>query len=183
MAKPDLVSLKTQARERAMLYTFEQMYRHQLRYQPKEFKDSFGIGDDDVAAIKAWQRDCDYTHRLVVVTLPKDVDLLWARTVAIKASSKVYIKNCVVSFELGEDDNNPHYNFLFEKSVEWLARSRIIDEFSKTFKVSKNFVDVTMLQSDDANTRADEYIRKEEIWIFDKRQKKCGKPHVTSHKK
>lgn len=173
MSKPDKVSLKQLARDRAMLYTWEQMYRHRMRYQPRDYATFFDLSDSEVKEIEDHYKAVDFPARLVVVNLPKDVDLEWAKARAVKCSSKCYMSETVVTFELGESETHPHYNFLFLSTVEWLAKSRIIREFSSSFKVDQSFVNVTHLTKDDYQ-KTHSYITKEDIWTLDKRTKKLS---------
>jgi len=171
MSQSDFVRLNTTAKERAVVYVLEQMYRHQMRYQPKDHQEKFDLPDYIVQELEEHYRDVDKTCRLVVVNLSQDYDLSEAKKIAMKCSSKCYVDDCLVTFEMGDSGDHPHYNFLFKSSVEWLARSRLIFEFSRSFKIAKNFVKVRELSLQDYNYKCADYIKKEGIWSIDKRVK------------
>lgn len=167
-----VAQLKHDAKCDAIKKVFTEMYRNQMRYEPLKYQSFFGLSDDDVADLKTHYDAVDYSGRLVVVNLPNDVDSMAYHKKAIKASSKVYMSEVLVTFELGENGKHPHYNFLFLKNVEWLAKSRIIANFANTFGIAQNYVNVTELTYGDFMYEVDTYIQKENLWKLDKRSKK-----------
>lgn len=189
MSHSDNLHLKNQAKERAMLHVWEQMYRAKMRYEPREYAHTFGLTESEVSELEDHFVDVDFPARLVVVNLPPDADLDEAKKAAVRCSSKCYVSEVVVTFELAESGDHPHYNFLFLSNVSWLAESRIRREFAQSFGIDyhhpkiKNIVHVTNLTFDDFNYKVEEYVSKENIWKMDKRSQKCKKPHVGIPKK
>jgi len=169
--------LKQQARNDAVKNVFYNIYRSQCRYEPKQYKGFFGLSDEDVSLIETYNQDTEYPLVLLTVNLPLDFFLNKLGTTgmklnanhatAIKATRKIWIDECLVSFELGKEGDHPHYHYLLTKSREWVAKSRMIDEFAKTFKVEKNFIDVKLYKISQLQ-KIIKYVKKEEIWNYGK---------------
>jgi len=167
-ARSDNIMLKIAARDKAYENVFYNIYRHQMRYTPVEYMEKLGLSEGDCEEIQNFNNKEDrqlQKLRQVTVGLPEDYfdHPEWYKARAIKVMNKCYIGSCLLTFELGETENHPHYNYLFESNTKWLAKSRIIDEFSRSFQVEKNYIDVK-----EKNLSAwhdiEKYIKKEDIW-------------------
>lgn len=169
--RPLTRELKQLAKDDAIRQVFRQMYVHKMRYEPRQHKEFFNLTDLDVADLERHFEECQYPARLVVVNLPTTPE---SHKKAIKASSKVFMDEVLVTYELGSEGKHPHYNFLFMKNVEWLALSLIVSGFANTFGVAKNYIDVTELTIGDYERTA-KYIEKENLWKLDKRSENSKK--------
>lgn len=172
------VHIKAQAKAKAIENVFYNIYRHQMRYEPIQYQDEFGLTDEDVSLILKHNTETEYPLIMITINFK---DLADMPTVAgpsgkidhrraIRASRKIWIKECLVGFELGKEGNHPHYHFLLSKSREWVARSRMVQEFSNTFKDTPHSVDIKYYQSGELSKMA-KYVMKEDIWIYGKIEK------------
>lgn len=144
---------KQVAQDRAVIWQYEQIYRHKMRYDPRSVQDELELTEEDIQDINSYYKqdeESQMTYRAVTVSLSKDdyeqyPD--WYDKRARKASQKTYVGLCHYVLEFGDNGqgDHPHYHFVFKSEVKWLAKSRIVDEWSNTFKVAPNFIHVKPL--------------------------------------
>lgn len=173
---------RRQARFEAKKHVFREIYRHQMRYEPRIHQQEFALTDDDVSLIESHYAGVDYDgYQVTINTKYVTVDQWEDFEVSVlklakKACTKVYVREPVVSLEvLDKEGNFSHYhlNFLFYKKCEWLAKSRVLQEFYNTFKdhvsdIQK--VDVKPFNESDFAVLSN-YILKENLWVFSKNEK------------
>lgn len=165
-----VVNAKNQAAFDAVKWHYTQVYKQKMRYDIRSMQECFGLADFDVEFLEEHWKDTD-DYDLYMVTVNLNLDKLMYiggkvdHHIALKATTKKYINECSVAFEMGKEGTHPHYHFLFTKRVAWLAKSRIIDEFSKTFHIDKNYVDVKMYNLNQKD-KLIKYIRKEQLWFY-----------------
>lgn len=167
----DKARLRQEALHDAYKMVYRDIYRHMMRYEPSEHAEHLGLTEGEVNDFEGFfnketesSQDCRY----VVVSLPSEgfeEHRDWYHKVAKKCSQKVYVGHCWYALEFGEDENHPHYNFFFYKTVKWLAKSRLINEFASSFQVAKNYVNVKCM-SDHAQDEVLKYIGKEGVPIY-----------------
>lgn len=182
MTTSDKQNRKNVARDRAIIQVWQDIYRSKMRYQPRRYAQELDLDDDEVREIEDHYSGVDYPARLVVVNLDTDYDIAEAKKIAVRCSSKCYMDEVLVTFETGDIDYHPHYNFLFKSNVEWLADSRLIDEFAGSFKIEKNFVHVEKLPLGDYNYKCSKYVSKEGLWKLDKRSPQVRKNDKKTQK-
>jgi len=157
-------TLRRIARDRAYEQHYVDMYRHLMRYEYEEAQNLLELSDSDVKVFRQFtsrMEETEYPWRFVTIGLPS----------AGGMSSRLYrcLKKCYVGewffcYEEGKNGKHPHYHVLFKSNVRWLARSRIVDEWSKVFEVAKNFVDVKALHTTHVK-RTKTYMKKENLYF------------------
>lgn len=182
MTHSDKVHMRQMARDRAYIDQWYDIYRHKMRYNTEEVVEELNLDDRDIHEIKLlYQRQeaNEMDYRYVVVGFPVEdfyQDPEWYHKRAEKAMKKIYVGLYYYTLEEynKKGENHPHYNFYFKKTVKWLAKSRIIDEFSSTFKVAKNYVNVDE-KNKYATSKILSYMQKEDgsiLYTNDKKFKK-----------
>jgi len=144
-------------------------YRSFIRTDPEEFCRRFDI-DPSIASILMLRQKVENQSqkpwRMVTISLPyedwKQYDE-WYKDALFRCLRKIYVGQYHVAFELGPNQDHPHFHVLFEKDVKELARSRIITEWSKIFGVAKNYVDVKE-HCEKGIVSKIRYLKKEGIW-------------------
>lgn len=156
--------LRIQARDEAYKRMYFDIYRHKMRYDPVAHKDELGLDDSDIKQIQTYYKQTEQSElpiKFVTISLPD--------TLADPENKKLKrcLKKCYVgqhawAFELGETNSHPHYHVWFKSEVKWLAKSRIISEWSKIFDVDKNYIHVESTSIPHTQT-LDDYLKKEGI--------------------
>lgn len=167
------LTLKVAARDDAYKHMWTQIYKSRMRYEPRVYQESCDLADSDVEEFENFfnkETESRLPYRYVVVGFPSDSFEEWEewyqeRTKRI--SKKKYIGKCWWTFELTnkEGEDHPHVNIFFESEVEWLAKSRIIDEFSKVYEVEKNYVNVDE-KPENAKKNILKYMQKDSVVLY-----------------
>jgi len=164
--------LRKEALCEAYKMQYRDMYRHMMRYEASEYREVLQLTQEECDTFEAFENketESSQECRYVVVNLPREEyeqDPQWYLQRATKCSHKTYVGRCWYAIEMGENGVHPHVNFFFYKTVKWLARSRIITEFSQSFQVEKNFTKVKSMGKH-AVESIKGYISKEGVHIYD----------------
>lgn len=158
--------LRHQARDDAYKRMYFDIYRSLMRYDPQESQELLDLSDQDVEFIKLHykrEEESELPVKFVTINLPKEADLDQAQKCLERCLKKVYVGYWSYAFELGKDSSHPHYHVYFVSTVKWLAKSRIIKEWSKVFSIEPNFVHVKPT-SKEQMSNLEGYISKEKIF-------------------
>lgn len=156
--------LRINARDKAYENMYYNIYKHDMRYDPEGHKDRLGLDDQDIETFQRYYKQNEESElpvKFVTINLPQDYfdegDQLLHRCL-----KKCYVGDWHYCFELGEGDH-PHYHVYFTSTVKWLAKSRIIAEWSKIFNIGKNFINVKATSKEQI-PNLEKYISKEKIF-------------------
>lgn len=141
---------KEVAQDRAVIWMYEQIYRHKMRYDPRAIASELDLNEQDIIDIEKYYKqdeESQMNFRMVTVSLSAEAFeeySEWYAERARRASQRAFVGKCHYTLEWGDngEGTHPHYHFVFETAVKWLAKSRIIDEYSKIFQLDKNFIHV-----------------------------------------
>lgn len=184
----DNIVLKCQARDEAYRRMYYDIYRHKMRYDPVGHAQELNLSDQDVGEIKKYykqQEESELPVRFITIGLPKH-DPTGHQGSKYEQLLQRCLKKCYVgdwhyAFELGSNGTHPHYHVYFTATIKWLAKSRIIDEWSKIFDIPKNFIDVKSTSKDHI-PNLEKYISKEGL-TKRKKEKKIIIPLINGPKK
>lgn len=164
--------LRNIAREKALLYVYEQAYRHKARYQymDKNIQDELGldpIGAELIASLDDNIHKSEAQWKYIVVNLPPDA--MFDDTLAITqkyVNKTVYVGQWYISYETGSKDTHPHWNILFKQTNKQLDHSRIRSDIKRIYKVKENFINIQSLAKQQVGKTL-EYIKKEKKYYED----------------
>lgn len=166
----DTVRLKIGAAEKAYQDIFYNMYKHEMRYEPRHYQEKFNLSDADVKEISDFedkQTESELPLRYVVIGLPGTEFPENIKELITRCVRKKYVGNHAYSLELADTDSpHPHVNVVFRSTVAWLAKSRIIWEWAHIFNVAHNYIHVES-KPESALKELRKYIVKEHLCNFD----------------
>lgn len=173
-SRADKVQLRQQARDDAYKRMWYDIYRHKMRYDVRDPKviTELDLDDKDVLEIEKYYNQTEQAElpvKFVTIGLPLDHDPEVSKNCLDRCLKKCYVGEWAYAYELGKDQGHPHYHVYFTQTVKWLAKSRIIDEWSRVFDIEKNFIDVESTSSAQI-PNLDKYIKKENI-VYQKKKK------------
>lgn len=174
----DKTHLKQKARDDAYTRMWYDIYRHKMRYCVEDVAEALDLDDVDIREIKTFYKQDEASQlpvRFVTINLPDDYDLdIAVSALKNRILTKCYVGDWAYAFELGGDSGHPHYHVYFISKVKWLAKSRIIQEWSKVFKIDPQYIDVKETNESQI-PRIDSYIHKEDIHYESSNTKKSQK--------
>lgn len=132
----DNTQLRIQARDKAYEKMWFDIYRHKMRYDPIAHKNQLGLDDLDIREIQKYYKqdeESQFPVKFVTINLPSDHDPDNSLSCLQRCLKKCYVGQWAYAFELGSNEDHPHYHVYFVSAVKWLAKSRIIQEWSKVF--------------------------------------------------
>jgi len=143
--------LRAQARDEAYKRTYIDIFRHEMRYHTKRSAQHLSLDEEDIKKFTQHFQEIDegeYPWKLVTLNFSTDHDDPAVRRATDKLFRKHILKKCYVGkwhyvWENGtQRDKHPHIHLLFKSAAKWLARSRIIGEWSKVMGIEQKYVNV-----------------------------------------
>lgn len=171
--------IKLEAMAEAYKLVYRDMYRSIMRHSPREMAEALGLVDHEVQDLEYWEdriADSQKPVKYVVINLPPRAKKEYPKYKAImeRVVKKCYVGKYCASYELGKTDNHPHFNLLFESTVQVLETNRIVRELSTMFDIDRNFIDVQHCPRSSWRKMI-AYVQKENIDIWDNYSIRDGK--------
>lgn len=170
----DKTRLKVSAAEDAYKRMWYDIYRQKMRYDPDACALELDLDSKDLEEIKRYykrEEESEMPVKFVTINLPPDHDPVADQKNLLRCLNKCYVSEWSYAYELGPEQDHPHYHVYFTSTVKWLAKSRIITEWSKIFNIEKNFINVQSTSKNQIPT-LENYISKEKIFKDSSKKKK-----------
>lgn len=161
----DNTILRAQARDEAYKRMWIDIYRSKMRYDPERYADELDLDAHDIKNIQ-WHYKIDEQSQLpikyVTISPPNGTDIKEIEALLMsRIFTKCYVGHWVYVIENGDARHpHPHIHLHFVSKVHWLAKSRIINEWSKVFDLPPGSIHVEPTNTD-ALPRINNYFGKE----------------------
>lgn len=160
--------LRNMARDESYKRMWMDIYRHRMRYDAAAVQHEMKLEASDVSAIQQYYgqlEQCEMPMKFVTVNY-KDGAFNDYIKLIMKCLTKCYVGEWQLAFEQAEDPHSghihPHFHIIFKSTVPWLAKSRIIREWSNTLHILPQFIDVKET-SEPHKSRILNYMSKEQF--------------------
>lgn len=170
----DKTRLKVSAAEDAYKRMWYDIYRQKMRYDVRAVQHELDLDSKDIEEIERYykiEEESEMPVKFVTINLPPNWDSSGDSSLLQRCLKKCYVGDWHYCFEMGQEDKHPHYHVYFTSTVKWLARSRIVQEWSKIFGIKPGFINVKSTSKEHIPS-LENYISKEGILKKSKKHSK-----------